>query len=79
MELSTKNQGSRLPASLLHSVFMLHPSAPPSRHLRSNAGLRAGRKGTTTPVLLRGGNFQGPTGPVEPAIMPGCSWIGQGA
>lgn len=29
MELSTKNQGSRLPASLLHAVFMLHPSAPP--------------------------------------------------
>lgn len=28
MELSTKNQGSRLPASL-HAVFMLHPSAPP--------------------------------------------------
>lgn len=68
MELSTKNQGSRLPASLLHPVLILHPIASPSTadiagSVRADiseamSGLGAGRKGTSTPVLLQGGSFQ---------------------
>ena len=91
VELSTKTQGSRLPASLLYSVHILHPSASPSMAdiagsvradiSEATSGLVAGRKGTPTPVL-RGGNFQGPTGPVnpsppKPAIVSGCHGLGR--